>query len=646
MRRHWVLVTIVVLTLCGAASSSEQRGLPVGTSLPTAVPRPGFVCGAWATLTSFRGVRTVSPLSDNTPLAYEQFPRILTPTETGTIRVVAEVVGDVPTAAFRRNVPSLEAGYTSEIWTRSSTRTVDGRLVSVFDERYPASILADLLIYAHGNDFPQIPLGRLELPGSSVTDLNGTQPGPTFVTVWLRLAPSNLPVSTVRAITSADESVPTAQYASHVVNIVVPGFGDTQVLNGAQAFEFEAAAQAFYQHFADNYHTLSFIPRRSPFWAYAAFNINVKNDVEGVGAALVDDQAAYGSETLRSVQLYAAGFAGQQEATVHQTAHHWGDETDLAGIAGVAGAGRQPESHTPLLHGGATLIGAVLEGTREVERVPSTVVGGDDTYRIVRTRAPVTFHPLQLYRMGFLEPAAVPDVIVFTGQAQFSPNTASAPAVGTPVTGERHTVNINQIMAALGSRRGPSFTEWRQAFVVVSDELISEMEMDYYNFYAQRVAAVTGTRSYEGFGSFVEATGHRVRLRTDIDTRDPGGNPKITQTLAVSDAPFGSRDWRGLVFDAPVPSRVAAGASLTLSGSIDTDLLPGSHQYVVFRAARYGDAPSAAITVQTKVSGGRFTVPLRFTGDQTGAYAIDAFVFVDADSPAITTSVMTPLFVH
>ena len=646
MQRRWVLVTLVVLTLSGAESSSEQRGLPPLTSLPTAVPRPGLVCGARVTLSRFRGVRTVSPLLDNTPLAYDQFPRILTPSETGTIRVVAEVVGDVPAATFRRNVPSLETGYTAETWTRSSTRTVDGRLVSVFDQRYPAAILADLLNYAHGNDFPQVPLGRLEVPGSSVTDLNGTQPGPTFVTVWLRLAPSNLPVSTVQAITPADGAVPTAQYASHVVNILVPGFGDAQVLNGAQAFELAAAAQAFYEHFADTYHTLSFIPRRSPFAAYAAFNITVKNDVEGVGAALVDQQATYRSGTLRSVQLYAAGFAGQQETTVHQTAHHWGDETDLAGIAGVAGAGHQPESHTPLLRGGATLLGAVLEGTREVERVPSTVVGGDDIYRIARTTAPVTFHPLQLYRMGFLEPAAVPDVTVFADQAQFSPHTASAPAVGSPVTGERHTVNINQIMAALGSRRGPSFTAWRQAFVVVSDELVSQMEMDYYNFYAQRVAAASGTRSYEGFGSFAEATGHRVRLRTDIEPRDTGGHPQITQTLAVSDAPFGSRDWRGLVFDAPVPSRVAAGASLTLTGRIDTNLLLGSHRFIILRAARYGDAPAAALTVQTRVSGGRFSVPLRFTGDQTGAYSVDAFVFVDADSPAITTSVVTPLFVE
>ena len=645
MRRHRVLATIVVLALCGAASSSEQRELGVGRSLPTAVPRPGFVCGARAWPTRLRGVRTVSPLPDNTPLAYEQFPRILTPTESGTIRVVAEVVGDVPTATFRRNVPSLETGYTSEIWARSSTRSVDGRLVSVFDERYPATILSDLLIYAHGNDFPQVPLGRLEVPGSSLIDLDGTQPAPTLVTVWLRLASSNLPVSTVRAITPADESVPTAQYASHVVNIVVPGFGDAQVLDGAQAFELEETAQAFYQHFADTYHALSFIPRRSPLATYTAFNINVKNDVEGIGAALVDERAAYGSGTLRAVQLYAAGFAGQQATTVHQTAHHWGDETDLAGIAGVAGAGSEPERHTPLLRGGATLIGAVLEGTREVERVPSPVAGGDDTYRIARTRAPVTFHPLQLYRMGFLEPAAVPDVTVFADQAQFSPNTTSAPAVGTPVTGERQTVNINQIMAALGSRRGPTFTEWHQAFVVVSGELISQMEMDYYNFYAQRVAAASGTRSYEGFGSFVEATGNRVTLRTDIDPRDIGMNPKITQALAVSNTPFGSRDWRGLVFDVPVPSRVAAGARLTLTGSIDADLLPDSHQFIIVRATRYSDPASAAITVQSKVSGGRFSVPLRFTDDQTGAYQIDAFVFIDEDSPAITTSVVTPLFV-
>ena len=192
MRRHWVLVTVVVLVLalCGAEPSSERR--PAVAALPTAASRPMGACGAPARLARWRAVRMVPPLPEGAALAYAQFPRILTPTETGTIRVVAEVVGDVPSAVFRRNVPTLKTGYTQELWTRSTTRTVDGRLVSVFDQRYPGAILADLLVYAHGYDFPQVPLGRLEVPGSSVTDLDGTPPASTFLTVWLRLASSGL----------------------------------------------------------------------------------------------------------------------------------------------------------------------------------------------------------------------------------------------------------------------------------------------------------------------------------------------------------------------------------------------------------------------------------------------------------------------
>ena len=611
VRRNRVLVTGVVLTVLGTMPGSGQP----------------------------------SALLESTLLVYEHIPRILTAGETGTIRVIAEVVGDVPTALFRRNVPMLPGGVLAESWTRSTTRTVEGRVVSVFDQSYPGSILADLLVYAHGTDRPQVPLGRLEVPGSNLTKLNGASVNSSLLTVWLKLAPSSLPTSTVRVLASFAGDEPVAQYASHVVNLVMKGFGDNRVSNGPQAFEFEEAAEMFYRHFADSYHALSFIPRRSPFMSHGALNINVKNDVEGIGAALFDDQAAYGSGMLRSVQLFAAGFAGQQETTVHQLGHHWGDETNLAEIAGAVSAGYQPERHTPLLHEGATWLGAVLEGSREVERIPSVEADGTDLYRIGQTSAPVTFHPLQLYRMGLLEAAAVPDVTVFADQAQFSATEPEAPAAGTPVTGAQRTVNINQIMAALGTRSGPTFTRWRQAFIVVSDELISQNEMDYYNFYARRASAPTGTRSFDGYGSFFEATGGRVMLETDIETRDVGRNPKVTQTLEVSDVPFGARDWRGLVFDPPVPSRLVSGTSVTLTGRIDTATLPDNYQFVVFRAARYGDAPAAAKTVLTRVNGGRFAVPLRFTSAEAGAYAIDAFVFEDADSRAIATSVVTPLFV-
>lgn len=650
LRVQGTWVAVAVVALCGVPARSEEGPVLRAAVLPVVAERPAVGVGEPVSLPGQavpggrRHVHTALPIPDNTPLAYEQFPRILTPHETGDIRVVAEVVGDVRTVSFRRNVPALPTGYVEETWTRSTTRSVNGRLLSVFDQSYPGAILGDLLVYAHGNDLPQVPLGRVMVPDAADAAGTGSAADSALETVWLRLAPSNLPASTVRVMTPPGAGTPVAQYASHVVNLVIPGFGDERVLDGDDGFAFASAARRFYEYFADAYHTLAFVPRRSPLASSTALNINVKNDIEGIGAAVVDEQATYGSGLLRSVQLYGAGFVGQHETTVHQLAHHWGDATNLAAIAGVDAAGYRPEIHTPLLSGGATLIGSVLDGTREVEGLASSAPGVDAAFQIVDTTAPVTFHPLQLYRMGLLAPSAVPDVSVFVDQGQFGSGTPTAPASGTVVTGDRRTVSINQIMAALGPRDGPVFTEWRQAVVVVSDELVSQTEMDYYNYYARRAAATTGTRSYDGFGSFFEATGNRVTLRTDVDPLDAVTHPKIDEAAPVADAPFGRRDWRGLVFDAPVPSRVAVGATLRLTGSIDPEVLPEGYQFLVLRASRYGDPPSAATTMQTTVSGGRFSVSLRFTAAQAGAYAVDAFVF-DATSPAIPTSVVTPLFV-
>ena len=636
MRRDWVPPTAMVLVWLGATPAAAQP-VPRPLALPLAVERAAVVSVPPDRPAPMPPVHVARPLGDGTPLVYEQFPRILVPGETGTIRLLVEIVGDVPTAVFRRNVPTVAAGYIEEVWTRSATRTVDGRLVSLFDQGYRGSILADLLLYPHGHDLPQVPLGQLEAADPTVTD------PVTRVTIWLRLAHSNLPASTVRVITSEESATPVAQYASHVANVVLPGFGDGQVLNGTQAFAFERAAQTFLRYFADSYHTLALIPRRSPLGSYAALNINVKNDVEGIGTPLLDDQAAYGSTVLRSVQLYTAGFAGQQATILHQIGHHWGDETQLAEIAGVTPAGFQPARHTPLLTGGPTLLGGVLDPTRIVERAAGAGQADDTVYRIVRAVPPIMFHQLQRYRMGMLESAAVTDVAVFVDQAQLRSTT---PTVGTPVRGALRAVGVNDLMAALGVRRGPTFSRWRVAFVVLSDELISQTEMDYYNFYAQRASADSGTRSYDGYGSFFEATGGRASLHTDIEPLETSVNPTVTETATVSYPPFGPRDWRGLVFDAPVPSRVAAGASLSLSGRIDPEILREKYQFLVLRVMRYGDPPSAATTVQAMVSAGRFAIPLRFISTQAGAHAIDAFVFVDADGPAIPTSVVTPLFVE
>jgi hypothetical protein len=139
-------------------------------------------------------------------------------------------------AAIGAGAQARPAGNVEEEWPRLTTRSVSGRLISVFEQTYPPDVLSDVLVYPHGNGFPQVPLGRLE-------DLGG---GGSASTVWLKVAPSNLPASTVRSIAPPEGGETTAQYASRVVNLVLPGFDDARVGATEGGYALAEAAQAFY----------------------------------------------------------------------------------------------------------------------------------------------------------------------------------------------------------------------------------------------------------------------------------------------------------------------------------------------------------------------------------------------------------------
>ena len=231
-RRQSVLAIVAGLAAFSAGEGAKPPASVYG--LPLVVVRPveaAIVAGAQT-----RPAGTLAQLSDGAPLSYQQFPPILEPGETGSVRIRVDVLGDVPVVRFRRNVPTQPAGNVEEEWPRLTTRSVSGRLISVFEQTYPPDVLSDVLVYPHGNGFPQVPLGRLE-------DLGG---GGSASTVWLKVAPSNLPASTVRSIAPPEGGETTAQYASRVVNLVLPGFDDARVGATEGGYALAEAAQAFY----------------------------------------------------------------------------------------------------------------------------------------------------------------------------------------------------------------------------------------------------------------------------------------------------------------------------------------------------------------------------------------------------------------
>ena len=117
--------------------------------------------------------------------------------------------------------------------------------------------------------------------------------------MYLRVGSTGIPHSAVRQI------APDVQCASHVVNLVIPGFGDSRVSSSTYNFDLPAAAYIFYTHFSDTYDSIAFVPQRSQMAQYGGFHRNIKNDIEGIGKPVLDQSYVYGSAgRLKSVEVY------------------------------------------------------------------------------------------------------------------------------------------------------------------------------------------------------------------------------------------------------------------------------------------------------------------------------------------------------
>ena len=446
-------------------------------------------------------------IADNAPLGYQVIPTVLKPNRTEDFRIVFEMVGDVSTLSFNRFDDS-DAGSTPETWERTTTRTVDGRLISVFDRTLPASVLGVALRFSHGYDRPMVPIGEIELPGPVASGPDGTPGTPTRRRLRVRLAPSNLPESEVRQFDLSQPGqtaveVQGAQYASHVVNLHAPDFDDERVMGGDQAYDRVGAVQAFLRQVKDEYEHVAIIPEKSAFEAWSGFWSLIKNDVEGINLPVTDQSSAFGSNgTLRGTQIYTLGNAFVSSTFLHEVGHQHGSRYELASLIGAEGGGHEPRGHMALMWPGRTMIAAVLRGTRGVVRsgdvaAVKTLAGSD--FEIERPDGPHTYHPLQMYRMGHTQASEVPDMEVFDNQKQFDPDAASEPDAGTKLQGSTQAVTVNDIQGKYGMRSGLVATHWRVGFVVVTrDRLLSQEAMNWFNFYAQRMGADSGQRATTG----------------------------------------------------------------------------------------------------------------------------------------------------
>jgi hypothetical protein len=166
-----------------------------------------------------------------------------------------------------------------------------------------------------------------------------------------------------------------------------------------------------------------------------------------------------------------------------------------------------------------------------------------------------------------------------------------------------------------------------------------------WTFYLQRLEDPqrTGMLSYEGYPSYDASTGHTVDLRTDIR---PRSLPAIAQPLPVDFPLFGRSDWRGVIFDQPVPSRFRVGERVRVTGQVTSRDRTDFNQ-VMIRFWKHAGADGDAILVSDRVrSNGGFIFDIDFREGQQGRYSMEVSLFWPGGGPQFPRSRLTPVIVE
>jgi hypothetical protein len=246
----------------------------------------------------------------------------------------------------------------------------------------------------------------------------------------------------------------------------------------------------------------------NPVAGSLAFEINVRNDVRGIGLDVLDRGQEYGSAArLESVvymdtvdpYLEHDGF----EILGHEVGHRWLSRIRFRDPGGTGNGllGRGLVHWSFFLDSDAS----VMEGNDIEERG----AGRFETVDFARG-----YSALDQYAMGLRAPAEVPPFFFVEGADDFRPNRSfrfsSAPEAGVTFTGVRREVRIEDVIAELGPRvpdHAHAPRSMRQAYVLVGDALAPATE-------TRRRAVARIRARFEG--EYHRATGGRATVDTTL----------------------------------------------------------------------------------------------------------------------------------
>jgi hypothetical protein len=282
------------------------------------------------------------------------------------------------------------------------------------------------------------------------------------------------------AFTAADfSSVPVAGGAAAVI----------EAFTATSELDLVNVAKRFLGTHADQYHTLTVFTDRELQEDSFAYEITVKNNIQGLGVSLYDNAASYGSTgALQSIcnmdalskypedpRQRTLGEFSAVAVIAHEFGHRWlafYQTRDSFGRPSNALLGRQNAHWSFFMDSDAS----VMEGNDIEDR-------GDGTFRTVGGAK--GFSVLDQYAMGLVDKSEVPGFFYVEGPSALVPATvtsSSSPRTGSTFAGTRRDMTVDDLIKVAGPR-SPSAADAprtiRQAWVYVTsaDRAVNSSEV-------------------------------------------------------------------------------------------------------------------------------------------------------------------------
>lgn len=402
-------------------------------------------------------------------------------------------------------------------------------------------------------------------------------------------------------LVSINRLAPDIQLSPHIFNI------REEVGVTGEGFDPQSLSQEFYDWVNDDYDFIHFL--LVPGFRANRYHASIQNSTQGLGLSDFDNSDDFGSAgRLQGYNVFPIPyfFDGANRGFIHEIGHQWVNY--LRGTALESGI-----PHWPLSNLASGVMGFSLPGTGAGGTFPKRVEPEGNGYRVTgdpELRFPV-FNDMELYLMGLLPQDEVGLIVVFNDQSE-------VPADGFYPNSAFTKVTIEDIVNVVGTREpgvDRAQKNFKVATIVVSDELLSPVEIAFYDYFAQRAEGQSPVLVTEGFAQgngkpFYVATGQRAMLDVSLQVPVANAAPVVVKLIENIELMVGGEDFvedLNAVFSDPdgdalkfsASSSDEAVASVTVDDAILTvsAVAPGAATITVTAEDGRGGSAGAAFSV-------------------------------------------------